>query len=154
MSRGYAVLGLINPKHECNVGGVMRAAHCYKVAGVYVQGKRYKKESSDVHKTWRHIPVLNVDTLVAPLDCQMVAVELTDGAEDLTTFQHPQRAMYIFGPEDGSIPPKVLAQCPHKVKIATQGCMNLAATANVVLYDRLAKQTLKKLQTFAEGTTL
>lgn len=140
MSRGYAVIGLINPKSECNVGGVMRAAHCYKAASVYVQGDRYKKQSADVHKTWRHIPVLNVPELVAPLDCQMVAVEITDDAQDLTVFKHPERAMYIFGPEDGSIPPKILAKCPHKVKVPTQGCMNLAATANVVLYDRLAKQ--------------
>jgi tRNA(Leu) C34 or U34 (ribose-2'-O)-methylase TrmL len=49
--------------------------------------------------------------------------------------------MYIFGPEDGSLPQSVVDQCEHVVFIPTTGCMNLAATVNVVLYDRLAKQS-------------
>ena len=57
----------------------------------------------------------------------------------LHTFKHPQRAFYIFGPEDGSLRANVTDWCEDIIYIPTHGCMNLAATVNVVLYDRLAK---------------
>lgn len=34
---------------------------------------------------------------------------------------------------------RVLDRCTHRVMVPTAFCMNLAATVNVVLYDRLAK---------------
>ena len=57
----------------------------------------------------------------------------------LIHFQHPEQAYYIFGPEDGSLSQTILDASDHVVYIPTIGCMNLAATVNVVLYDRLAK---------------
>ena len=66
-------------------------------------------------------------------------MELVDGARPLPEYTHPDRAIYIFGPEDGSLGKDVLAWCEDVIYIPTSGCMNLAATVNVVLYDRLAK---------------
>jgi tRNA(Leu) C34 or U34 (ribose-2'-O)-methylase TrmL len=54
-------------------------------------------------------------------------------------FVHPENAYYIFGPEDSSIKKELLDHCLHVVYIPTIGCMNLAATVHVVLYDRMAK---------------
>ena len=141
--RGYAALGLVGPKNPINVGHVLRAARCYDAGLVVVEPRNGKMRSAtDTHKAWRHIPTLRVDDLMEhiPFDCRPVAVEFTDDAQDLRTFEHPQRAFYIFGPEDGSIPKRVLERCWATVKVPTALCMNLAATANVVLYDRLLKQ--------------
>ena len=141
MNRGYAAIGLYMPKTEPNVGGALRAANCYGAALVAIQGKRFRSISSDTQKTWRHIPLLEVVNLrdVIPFDCQPICVEISDNARCLTTFTHPQRAFYIFGPEDGSIP-KELTEKYMTIKVPTDFCMNLAATVNVVLYDRRAKQ--------------
>ena len=46
----------------------------------------------------------------------------------------------FFGPEDGTLGPEILAWCRDVVYVPTRYCMNLAATVNVVLYDRAAKQ--------------
>lgn len=54
-------------------------------------------------------------------------------------YTHPDRALYIFGPEDGSLDKEIRDWCEDVIYIPTTGCMNLAATVNVVLYDRLAK---------------
>lgn len=78
-----------------------------------------------------------------PYGAVPVVVDLVEGAEPLPSFVHPERAFYIFGPEDGTIGKRFLDWVPHKVMIPTKDCMNLAATVNVVLYDRMAKQ-LKK----------
>lgn len=143
LERGYCAIGLYMPKTEMNVGGAMRAAYCYGAAMIAVQGKRFRKMSTDPQASWRHVPLLQVDNLrdALPFDCQPVCVELAEDAESLVTFQHPQRAFYIFGPEDGSVP-KELTGRYRTVVVPTNFCMNLAATVNVVLYDRRAKQLL------------
>ena len=41
MTKGYACIGLFNPKTPENVGSVMRAAGCYNIHSVFYTGKRY-----------------------------------------------------------------------------------------------------------------
>lgn len=140
--RGYTAIGLVRPKNAGNVGAVLRAAYCYDVAMVAVQGERTKiREAADTPQAWRHIPVLRGDDLrtFIPFDAVPVAVDLVDGAASLPAFQHPQRAFYVFGPEDGTLGKSTLDWCPLRVMVPTRMCMNLAATVNVILYDRMAK---------------
>jgi tRNA(Leu) C34 or U34 (ribose-2'-O)-methylase TrmL len=141
MSRGYSAIGLVNTKKEVNLGGAMRAAYCYGASMIAVQGKRYKRESADTSASYKHIPLIETDNLydVIPYDCIPIAVEITPDSKNIRNFVHPERAFYIFGPEDGSIPKTILDFCKYKVSIPTKICMNLAATVNVVLYDRLCK---------------
>lgn len=141
-TRGFSSIGLVRPKDANNVGSVLRAAFVYGAAMVAIQGDRSPvRAATDTPKAWRHIPVLRGDDLHAliPFDAVPVAVDLVDDAIELPAFQHPLRAFYVFGPEDGTLGNSVLQWCAHRVMVPTRGCMNLAATVNVVLYDRLAK---------------
>ena len=142
--RGYAAIGLVAPKCDQNVGGAMRAAMCYGASLIAIQGARYQRRAdskrTDTSAAYRHIPVLEGSLRdLVPHKCIPVAVEFTDTARSLVTYNHPERGFYIFGPEDGSVPDEILAWCQGVVKVPTRYCMNLAATVNVVLYDRLAK---------------
>lgn len=144
-ARGFACVGLQQPKNESNVGGVMRASYLFGVSLVVLSGKRYKYQASDTYKTQRHLPIIhNAANLFdhIPVDCIPVAIELVDGATPLPEYEHPQRAFYIFGPEDGSINAEAIARCRDRVAIpSTEGrCSNLCAAVNIVLYDRMAKQ--------------
>lgn len=139
-----ATIGLINPKSPTNVGGVLRAAGCYNAKHVFFTGTRYlnaKKFHTDTKNVIERIPLTTVDDLqqAKPEGAKAVVIELIEGATPLPEFTHPENAFYIFGPEDGSISKEVLNWCDEVVYIPTIGCMNLAATCNVVLYDRLAK---------------
>lgn len=140
--RGYAAIGLDNPKCTANVGGVLRAAGCYDAALVAISGSRFGKVSTDTTKQWRHRPVIETDDLhlVIPFDCVPVAVDLVPGARSLVEYVHPERAFYVFGAEDATLGDRVLAWCRDVVYIPMEGCSNLAATVNVVLYDRMVKQ--------------
>lgn len=143
-ARGYSAIGLVRPKDVRNVGAVLRAAHCYGAALVAVQGGRTPLRSSqDTTKAFRHIPVIRGDDLseIVPYGATPVAVDLVDGAIPLPALRHPASAFYVFGPEDGTLGAATLAWCPLRVMVPTRFCMNLAATVNVVLYDRLAKLT-------------
>jgi tRNA(Leu) C34 or U34 (ribose-2'-O)-methylase TrmL len=143
--RGFFAIGLDDPKTPANVGGILRAAGCYGAAFVAVGGSRMERlcrTRTDTQKAWKHMPLFSfVSDLrtMLPEGAVPVCIELTDDAESLVNFRHPERALYIFGPEDGSVRPELSAWCRTRVMIPTRFCMNLAACVNVVLYDRLSK---------------
>jgi tRNA(Leu) C34 or U34 (ribose-2'-O)-methylase TrmL len=130
------------------MGSILRAAGCYKVLSIRYNGQRYaraKSFSTDTKNAHLNIPLTQVNTLIEPIADKAltkVAIELVEGATPLPLFKHPENALYVFGPEDGSIEQDIIDQCDHVVYIPTVGCMNLAATVNVLLYDRLAKTTI------------
>lgn len=156
MRRGYAAIGLWRPKDPSNIGGAMRAAFVYDAQLVCVAGERpWRRRTifrTDTPMTWRHVPTLQGDDLRAmmPFGCSPVAVDLVPNAKPLPEFQHPARAYYLFGPEDGTLDETILSWCQHRVFVPTRYCMNLAATVNVVLYDRAAKSGRAK-EKAAEG---
>lgn len=142
MMRGYAAIGLENPKNNINIGSALRACGCYNAAFLAISGSRYTVSGADTMKQHRHMPLLQTDNLknIIPYDCVPVAVDLIDGATALPDYEHPERAFYIFGAEDATLGSKTLSWCRDVVYVPTNRCMNLAATVNVVLYDRLQKE--------------
>lgn len=141
MSRGYACVALHMPKTTLNVGSALRAAYVYDARLIVTSGQRYSPVSSDTMKAYRHIPFLQAEDVfdAIPYDCVPVAVDILPGAVDLPRYHHPERAFYIFGPEDGTLGAKITDRCRDAIVVPTRNCMNLAATVNVVLYDRLSK---------------
>lgn len=141
--RGFACLALYRPKCDTNVGGVLRAAYAYRASMVVCAKHRYNRAPTDTPNAGKHMPFLQVDDLMStlPTDCVPVAVEIVPSARTLFNYQHPQRAFYVFGPEDGTLPLDIINACRDIVYIPGRMCMNLAATANVILYDRLCKQS-------------
>ncbi|MDH5182807.1 MAG: RNA methyltransferase [Gammaproteobacteria bacterium] len=147
MKKSKVIIGLSNPKSPTNVGSVMRAAGCYAVDDVFYTGQRYEramKFNTDTRNASQNIALIGVEALLddIPNDVTVVCVELVEGAVPLPEYQHPGNAFYIFGPEDGNISQDLIDQADDVVYIPTIGCMNLAATVNVVLYDRMAKSEL------------
>lgn len=142
--RGYSVVALDNPKNSINVGSVLRAAGCFNAAMVVVGGKRnqYRKAPTDTMCAYRRLPMLLTEDVfdALPYDCVPVAVEITDGAVDLRSYEHPERAFYVFGAEDATLGERTLSNVRDVIQIPTRGCLNLAAAVNVVLYDRFAKR--------------
>ncbi|MFT7559701.1 MAG: tRNA(Leu) C34 or U34 (ribose-2'-O)-methylase TrmL [Flavobacteriales bacterium] len=138
------VIALCNPKSPSNVGAVMRAAGCYQARTIYYSGERfaraakYHQDTNNIHGS---ITLEHRDSFIDLVsdDHKLVCIELVEGATALPEFTHPKNAIYVFGPEDGSIDQSLISQADEVVYIPTIGCMNLAATVNVVLYDRMSK---------------
>jgi len=148
MKNAKVSIGLINPKSPENVMSVMRSAGNFSVDRVFYTGARYpralklKPGSVDMsRKVSQHISLSEVADFIDDVDegMKLICVELVENAVPLPEFQHPEHALYVFGPEDGSISQQVIDRADAVVFIPTIGCMNLAATVNVVLYDRTAK---------------
>ncbi|OUS27083.1 23S rRNA methyltransferase [Gammaproteobacteria bacterium 45_16_T64] len=147
MTKHNVSIGLSNPKSAENVGSVLRASGCFGVDDIYFTGERYAraaKYNTDTKNANQKIAVTRVEHLLELLDsdCKVVCVELVEGAIALPHFEHPEKACYIFGPEDGTLKQEIVDKADAVVYIPTVGCLNLAATVNVVLYDRVAKSDL------------
>ena len=143
--RGFACIALDRPTDPVNVGHALRAAFCFDARFVIIGGEtsgiRLPKLHTDPMRSFRHIPVIRSKNLLdaIPEGTTIVGIELADDASTLMDFKHPERACYVFGPENGSISDEILARCTHKIMIPTMASLNLGMTVNIVMYDRLAK---------------
>ncbi len=143
---------LHDPKYPHNVGQALRAASCFGIDTLWVVGDRVPLEGQGKdyrlprEERMRGIYDVEVRKTTKPFDenphLTPVAVELVPGAEMLPYFQHPENALYVFGPEDGSLPSVVLRHCHSFVQLPMLHCANLASAVYVTLYDRHCKQVL------------
>jgi tRNA(Leu) C34 or U34 (ribose-2'-O)-methylase TrmL len=162
---------LINPKYPHNVGGAVRACGAFGIhhlrwtgtrvdpsyshrristtsagrAGPRNPRKRAKKmrlPREERVREWQNVDWDHTDDYELLVAAHTpVCIELLPGTVSLVDFEHPEDALYIFGPEDSGVPKGMRHACHHFVQVPTLGCLNLAATVNVVLYDRMAKLT-------------
>jgi len=146
----YCAVGLCNPKSPANVGAVLRACGCFSADQIFYTGTRYDRAErfyTDTANRRDDIPLTRVNDLLFTDNknsendgIQSVCIELCEDAIPLPQFQHPERALYLFGPEDSSLSQDLINTCDHVVFIPTQGCLNISASVNVVLYDRSSKR--------------
>lgn len=139
---------LENPKYPHNVGASVRAASCYGVEAVAWNGDRVTLDPTERlpreerMRGYRHVKQLHI--VSEPVHLQhfgkpIICVELLHGAVPLPHFEHPTDAVYVFGPEDGSVSKGLRSACHQFVFIPTRHCLNLAAAVYTVLYDREIK---------------
>lgn len=137
---------LLQPQFDENVGSTLRTCHNWDVSFlVVVSQRKFKHAATNTTKTHRHIPVIvldNVEALTQVVGFERVIVEICENSVTLPHFKHPKRALYIFGPENGSVPRELLVGAEHRVRIPSRHCLNLATAAAVTLYDRRAKAML------------
>jgi tRNA(Leu) C34 or U34 (ribose-2'-O)-methylase TrmL len=146
-------IALVNPKYARNVGAVLRLASCYGVKQLWMSGNRINDDPSmakrlpreERMKGYKEVDLIQYDKFLDlfPSDVIPVAVEVRENSEPLYTFDHPEKAVYVFGPEDGSIPRVYLQHCHRFVVIPTRHCLNLATAVATVLHDRAYKNYLK-----------
>ena len=149
-------VGLVDPKFPHNVGAAVRAASCYGVRQVWFSGDRVRLDGArgqrlpreERMRGYQDVELRHADQPFDAFDrtAVPVAVELRRNAESLIQFEHPERAVYVFGPEDGSLDRGVLGLCHRFVVIPTRHCTNLSAAVYTVLYDRHAKRVAAGLE--------
>jgi len=100
---------LVNPKYAHNVGAALRACSCFDLKQLWwthgrvtvdpVKGERLPREErmkgyKDVAMCPHDRPLNFFASTAVP-----VAVEVRPNSECLTVFEHPDEAVYVFGPE-------------------------------------------------------
>jgi tRNA(Leu) C34 or U34 (ribose-2'-O)-methylase TrmL len=143
---------LYDPRYPHNVGAAIRACSCFGLGQVWLTGKRTAEKvwkAKRIPREERMKGFSDVDIILEdrpfnyfPRDATPVAVELLSGSENLFTFEHPENPVYVFGPEDGSVPQTVRGLCHRRVFIPTKHCTNLGAAVYLLLYDRAYKRVM------------
>lgn len=141
--RGYFGIGIVAGKSPENIGTLWRTAHAFGAAFIFTVGHRYPHQPTDTTKAWRHIPLHEFDTTddllkAVPRGCDVVGVECP-APKALTTFKHPERAIYLLGAEDRGLPNEEADMCSSLVEIPSAYCLNVATAGSILLYDRMAK---------------
>ena len=143
--RGYFEIGVWHSKNGLNLGTLWRSAMQLGASGVFVIGKRYQHQASDTPKAIRHIPLRQYRDFegfnaARPHDSQLVMIEM--GGKPLTTFKHPDRAIYLLGAEDYGIPDEIRQQAQHTVTVeATRiASYNVAVAGSIVMWHRVFGQ--------------
>lgn len=141
--RGYFGIGVEGVSKAMNVGNLFRSAHAFGASFVFTVAAAYETRRGDLADTSKaagHVPFYafpDVESLLLPAGCQLVAIELLEDAVELPSFHHPLQAAYVLGPERGEVSPELLARCDHVIKIPTAFCVNLGIAGAVVMYDRV-----------------
>lgn len=63
-------------------------------------------------------------------------MELDDTAENLETFEHPRRCVYLLGAEDNGLSKQAIEKCHYLVKFKSEKSLNVSVAGTIVLYDR------------------
>jgi tRNA(Leu) C34 or U34 (ribose-2'-O)-methylase TrmL len=144
---------MCDPKFMRNVGMAQRLASAYGIKQVIWTGNRVRLEEGERlpreerMRGYKEITMIQNDY---PFDLfgkgvTPVAIEVRENSEPLFDFEHPENAVYVFGPEDGSIPQTMLRHCHRFVVIPTRHCLNLATAISSVLYDREVKSYQRRV---------
>jgi tRNA G18 (ribose-2'-O)-methylase SpoU len=139
--RGYFEIGIFHGKTETNMGTLWRSAYQMGAAGIFIIGKRFKRQCSDTLKSWRHIPLREYTDFdhfrsCRPVNCTLVGIEM--GGQLLSGFNHPERAIYLLGAEDHGLPKMVTDKCNCIVSLESIGAnsYNVAVAGSIVMYHR------------------
>ena len=144
---------LIDPKFPHNVGATIRACSCFGVQSFVWTGSRIDVSKYDRlpreerMKGYKSVQFVNHERPFELFeDVTPVCVEVYENSEPLTTFVHPENALYVFGPEDGKVPQVIRRLCHRFVHIPSHFCLNLSAAVNVVLAHRLMSRQLSGVE--------
>jgi len=141
--RGYFGIGVEGISKPMNVGNLLRSAHSFGASFFFTISPVVDVNAmrvSDTSGAFDHIPFYNFrkpEDLLLPQQTSLVAVEFLEGAIELPSFRHPQRAVYILGPEKGNVSDGMLARCDYVIKIPMKFCINVGVAGALVMYDRL-----------------
>ncbi len=140
--RGYFGIGVEGISKPMNFGNLARSAHGFGASFIFTvaPAKAIGRPESDTTKSQDHLPwysYADVADMQLPDDCRLVGVELTADAIELPSFRHPARAVYVLGPEGGSLSQEMIEKCEFTVKIPMDFCINVAMAGAIVMYDRM-----------------
>lgn len=149
MEQGFFAIGIYHSKNGINIGTLWRTAFIFGASFIFTICRKYKEQSSDTMKSYRHIPLFHFKDfddfkLHLPYNCRIVGIEMDDRAKELKGYIHPERACYLLGAEDTGLPDSIINKCHDLIKLDGKYSMNVAVTGSVVIYHRVGLKNIEE----------
>jgi len=139
---GYFEIGVFHPRSSDNIGTLWRSAYQLGAAGIFTIGHPYRRQTSDTQHTAYEIPLRNYPSFEdflanRPVGAMLIGIEM--GGQRLSTFSHPERAIYLLGSESEGLPVQIQQQCNALIGLESINypSYNLAVAGSLVLYHRV-----------------
>ena len=138
-------IGIQNGKTPENLGVLWRSAQNMGANFIFTIGNRYAKQVCDTHNAVKSMPYFHYETFEdfyknIPKGARLVGVELTEDAENLETFYHPRRCVYLLGAEDHGLSKQAMEKSHFLIKFKSQLSLNVSVAGSIVMYDRGIKK--------------
>jgi len=141
---------MISPKRYNNVYSVLRLADGLGIEELIIVSprdlikERLERKIRSNREPWNIITILDsIDELLDYISNEyLVSMELHPRACDITTFQWKTEPIIIVGPEDSSVPDKIISISDDIVKLPMKGkvrCLNVACAATLAAWDYILK---------------
>ncbi len=142
---GFFGIGILNNINEKNIGTLWRSAYILGASYIFTIDKKYKADGSDVTSAWTKIPLYHYQSFEEfknnlPYSTKIVGVEMDVRSQEIETYQHPDRAVYLLGNEQIGLPKAISDQCHDLVKLTGNISMNVSVAGSIVMYDRNTKR--------------
>lgn len=141
--KGFFAIGVDRLSKAHNMGNLLRTSYAFGASYFFTIDATYSKKElreADTSGAASSLPVYdyeNTEEFKVPHGAKLVGIELTDDAVDLPNFKHPRQAIYILGPEGGSLSDELIERCDFTIKIPMRFCVNVGVAGAIVMYDRL-----------------
>ena len=150
LEQGFFGIGIQNGKTPENLGVLWRSAQNMGASFIFTIGNRYAKQACDTHKAIGAMPYFHYENFNdffnnLPKGAMLVGVELDEKAEQLETFEHPKRCVYLLGAEDHGLSKIAIDKSHHLVKFKSELSLNVSVAGSIIMYDRQAKLNFKIL---------
>ena len=144
LEQGFFGIGIQNGKTPENLGVLWRSAQNMGASYIFTIGNRYAKQACDTHKAVGAMPYFHYNSFDdfysnLPKGAMLVGVELDEKSEDLESFKHPRRCIYLLGAEDHGLSKLAKEKSHFLVKFQSILSLNVSVAGSIVMYDRQAK---------------
>lgn len=131
---------MYDTKYAKNAARALRNCSAYGVGQLWITGDRWTDEwvgrkgkprppREERMKGYAEVDVVRCDMpLVAfdPKTCVRIGVEVNKTAQNIAFYDFPENPVFVFGPEDGSLPKTARMECSEFLILPTRHCLNLA----------------------------
>lgn len=142
---------MLQPKFVVNVATMIRNCASFGIEWLVLTGDRLdiptgrkgdRMPRQERLRDFRTVKVIHSDFPMVLFrdDVAPIGVELTPSSMPLPYLKHPDNAVYLFGPEDGSIPAGWRAICHQIVSIPSLHCLNVATAGGIILSHRVEQR--------------
>ncbi|KAB1066842.1 RNA methyltransferase [Tamlana haliotis] len=134
-------IGIQNGKTPENLGVLWRTAQNLGASFIFTIGNRYAKQACDTHNAVKSMPYFHYENFDEfcnnlPKGARIVGVELDEIAQDLETFHHPRRCVYLLGAEDHGLSKEAIEKSHFLVKFKSELSLNVSVAGSIIMYDR------------------
>jgi tRNA (guanosine-2'-O-)-methyltransferase len=137
-------IGILHPQHDENMGTLWRSAMIFGVDFIFMIGKKFVKQTSDVYESYKSVPCFFYKDfqdfyIHLPYNCRLVGIEIQEKAQKIEAYKHLAQCVYLLGSEHTGLSEQILEKC-HEIVQLPKGNYNVAMAGTIVLYDRYLKK--------------